>query len=107
MVKIRISNSKLLIEVGRYTRTPLEQRICPICKDGIEDEFHFLIQCKALELNRKVLFCNLSDIVPSFVNMSEQDKFSFILKSNDTDISTASVAGISDMYDLNIHLKQT
>ena len=32
MVKIRIS--KLLIEVGKYTRTPLEQRICPFCKDG-------------------------------------------------------------------------
>ena len=48
-------------------------------------------------------FVNKSDIVPSFVNMCEQ----FILKSNDTDISTASVAGISDMYDLNIHLRQT
>lgn len=107
MVKIRISNSKLLIEVGRYTRTPLEQRICPLCKDGIEDEFHFLIKCKALEFNRSILFCNLSDIVPSFANMSDQDKFSFILKSNDTDICTVCVAGISDMYDSNIHLKQT
>ena len=66
-----------------------------------------LIQCKALEINRNVLFCNLSDIVPSFANMCEQDKFSFILKSNDTDISTVSVAGISDMYNLNIYLKQT
>ena len=67
----------------------------------------FLIKCKALEFNRNILFCNLSDIVPSFVNKSEQDKISFILKSSDTDISTVCVAGISDMYDSNIHLRQT
>ena len=92
MVKIRISNRKLPIEVGRYTKTPLEQKICSICKDGIEDDFHFFIECKALKFNRNALFCNLRDIVPLFVNMSEQDKFSFILKSNDTDISTVCVA---------------
>lgn len=39
--------------------------------------------------------------------MSEQKKFSFILKSSDTDICIVCVAGISDMSDSNIHFKQT
>jgi hypothetical protein len=40
-VKIRISNSNLNIEKGRYLNTPAEDRICKLCNSGVEDEFHF------------------------------------------------------------------
>jgi hypothetical protein len=30
-VKIRISNSNLNIERGRYIKLPVEKRICPLC----------------------------------------------------------------------------
>ena len=42
-VKIRISNSNLMIEKGRYLNTPAEDRICKLCNSGVEDEFHFTI----------------------------------------------------------------
>jgi hypothetical protein len=41
--KIRISNSNLNIEKGRYLNTPAEDRICKLCNSGVEDEFHFTI----------------------------------------------------------------
>jgi hypothetical protein len=45
-VKLRISN--LLIEQGRHKNIPLKNRLCPICKLEIENEYHFVIECNKL-----------------------------------------------------------
>ena len=37
-VKIKISNSNLNIERGRYIKLPVEKRICPLCNIEPEDE---------------------------------------------------------------------
>ena len=56
-VKIRISNSILLnIEKSRHLKIPVEQRMCPLCKQEIEDEYHFIMKCQNLdELRNKLL----------------------------------------------------
>ena len=36
----RTSSHQLEIEVGRYTRIPLEERICQLCHQGVESEEH-------------------------------------------------------------------
>ena len=48
-VDVRLSNHKLAIETGRYSRPfkKPEGRICPICKIEMEDEYHFLNICPA------------------------------------------------------------
>ena len=54
-----ISNHKLAIETGRYSRPfkkPAE-RICPICKIEMEDEYHFLNICPPYQKKR----CSLLD----------------------------------------------
>ena len=107
VTKVRISNSKLHIEIGRYNKTPLQDRVCQLCKEGVEDEFHFLIQCKVLENERKTFFEKIKDIVPLFYNMSDQQKFKFILESNDSDIGAVCAMGIFDLYNKNIGMKQT
>ena len=44
LVKIRISNHKLMIETERYNQTPHNDRFCPIRNsDIIGDGFHFLL----------------------------------------------------------------
>ena len=49
--KTIISNHKLAIETGRYSRPfeKPEERICPICKIEMEDEYHFLNICPAYQ----------------------------------------------------------
>ena len=49
ITKLRLSNHKLAIETGRYVKPyqPPDQRICPLCKTGLEDEEHFLMNCIA------------------------------------------------------------
>ena len=55
----QLSNHKLAIETGRYSRLfkkPAE-RTCPICKIEMEDEYHFLNICPAYQEKR----CSLLD----------------------------------------------
>jgi hypothetical protein len=43
---------KLNIEVGRYNKTPRNERFCKKCNtDEIEDEMHFFLLCKLSLIN--------------------------------------------------------
>ena len=59
LTKLRLSNHKLAIETGRYSRPfkKPEERIYPICKIEMEDEYHFLNICPAYQEKR----CSLLD----------------------------------------------
>ena len=54
LTKLRLSNHKLAIETGRYSRPfkKPEERICPICKIEMEDEYHLLNICPAYQEKR-------------------------------------------------------
>ena len=41
--RFRLSSHRLRVEVGRWSRTPREERVCA-CGTGVQDEFH-LFQC--------------------------------------------------------------
>ncbi len=45
--KFRCGILPLNIEVGRYRGVKVENRICPLCKNGVESEIHFLLECNA------------------------------------------------------------
>ena len=84
--------------------TPLDNRICPVCKSNVEDEFHFVIECNNLEPLRTKLYTDICDIVPSFLSMSNQEKFNFILSSNDSDIMEVCVKGIFELTNYRANL---
>ena len=54
--KFRLSNHLLMIEKGRHNKIARDMRFCPFCPQKIEDEIHFLIECKCFETHRKELF---------------------------------------------------
>jgi hypothetical protein len=103
-VKIRISNSNLNIEKGRYLNTLDEDTICKLCNSGVEDEFHFTIICSKLKSCHEEFFKDICDVVPSFINMSDFDKF--IFSSNDLDICKMCILGGNKLYSLNQSKKQ-
>jgi hypothetical protein len=76
--RIRISNSALMIEKGRHRKINLANRICPLCRSEVEDEFHFSMICDKLKDICDKFFKKLTDIVPLFSNFSDLDKFFFI-----------------------------
>ena len=68
-VKIRISNSNLFIEEDRFNKIPLENRLCPLCNAGIEDEMHFILKCVKPDKERKCMFTEIENCLPSFGTM--------------------------------------
>ena len=79
--KFRLSNHKLMIEVGRHMKVPKEDRICEVCKNGVEDEIHFLIKCQLYEAGREPLFELCAGLRPQFRYYSDQEKFIFLMTS--------------------------
>ena len=45
LTKFRLSNHKLMVEVGRYKGIPKEMRFCPFCPNTVESEIHILFSC--------------------------------------------------------------
>ena len=55
VTRMRLSNHRLPIETGRWSKTPHEQRICPVCPIGkLGDEFHYLFECDKFSRERKL-----------------------------------------------------
>ena len=88
-----------MIEEGRHHNVPIENRICPLCNISVENEFHFVMKCPHLQNLRVNLFEKLSDIVPAFADMNIDDKFKFIMISDDYDINKICINGIGTMYE--------
>ena len=62
LARFRVSNHNLMIELGRFKKTPREERLCKICQSGeVEDEHYFANSCEAY-INQKENFyiCNHS-----------------------------------------------
>ena len=79
LTKLRLSNHKLAIETGRYSRPfkkPAE-RICPICKMEMEDECHFLNICPAYQ--EKKMFILEKEYRIKISRMSPNKIFMFLI----------------------------
>ena len=50
MTKFRLSNHKLMIEIGRHKNIPKELRFCPFCPNVVETEMHFILHCPVYDL---------------------------------------------------------
>ena len=45
LAQIRTCHHDLEIERGRYRNIPRDQRLCKICLNKVEDEYHFILRC--------------------------------------------------------------
>lgn len=89
MIRFRASSHDLEIEKGRHMHpnTPLDKRLCKTC-NVIEDETHFLLHCLLYKDEREIYFANVSDSYPLFNELSDENKFIFLLSFNDPQILT-------------------
>ena len=81
LTKLRLSNHQLMIEKGRHESIPKEMRFCPFCKNQVEDEVHFLMQCKTYKIFRKTAFAKyLNTKIPKIQKSDVSRQFTFILE---------------------------
>ena len=70
LVKLRISNYKLMIEVGRYNQTTKDNRHCPVCGcNVIDDEVHFLFQCPKYSKIRNKFHYKVKTLIPNITQL--------------------------------------
>ena len=80
--KFRCGVAPLKIETGRYINQPVEERFCPVCNDGIEDEEHALIKCTAYEHERSILFDKILEFDNTFTQLTDHEKFIFLFSTD-------------------------
>ncbi len=86
----RISAHRLQIELGRFSNTPLSERICKNRSlNLVEDEIHFLCRCPKYDNVRKELFKLVGDKFPNFLHLSDESKLIFLFSNEDTQILCA------------------
>ena len=88
MSRLRISAHNLMVETGRYKRPkkiPVPDRLCDIC-NLLEDEYHFVMQCKKYECFRHKMFEKLENIFTNFTGLQDDQTFIWIMKCDDADL---------------------
>ena len=87
--QLRTSSRTLEIERGRHSRPKvlLSDRTCNIC-GVLEDETHFLIHCSLYRREREVLLSNIVKFHHGFSEMSDENKFVFLLGNTNRQILT-------------------
>ena len=89
--RLRVSNHKLEIELGRFKNIPPEERYCRLCNlNQVEDKFHFIMSCSVYSEHREQLFQQIKDFVPSFdtLRVPLSEKFIFLMGADDSEILT-------------------
>ena len=106
ITKLRVSDHKLMIEVGRHKRPPIPRanRTCFWCHNEIEDEQHFLIACQ-LYGSRNRWLCDLLGKYPALTSLTDNDKFIYLMSQEDPDITKSLAKKIGDWNSLRNLLK--
>ena len=88
LTKLRISNSKLMIEKGRHLGIDGGLRFCPFCPNVVEDEKHFLVKCQTYKYLRSDLYSEVKNFFPSICNQPHDYRFLTLMR----DINAAPVS---------------
>ena len=74
LAKFRCGVAPIRVETGRYERLDLNERICPVCTHGIEDEMHVLLYCYLYNDVRQKLYEKAVSVCNSFRTYSDIEK---------------------------------
>ena len=84
LTRLRVGSHRLAIELGRYHKPkplPIKERLCDLC-NIVEDEYHFLCICPKYIAQRQEMEKKLVAIYPEYSQMNCEQKFVFLLQSN-------------------------
>ena len=86
-LRLRVSNHKLEIELGRYKNILPEERYCRLCNlNHVEDKLHFIISCCVYSEHIEQLFQQIKDFVPSFDILPLSEEFIFLMGADDPEV---------------------
>jgi hypothetical protein len=68
----------LRLETGRYERLPESGRVCPFCKDLVENEIHVSLKCPTYSVDRNLHLEKAVILNTNFKLLNDIDKFQFL-----------------------------
>ena len=80
LLKFRLDNHKLPVEIGRYQKIDYKDRICPKCRTEIGDKFHYIFSCPSFTTERQKF------IPHRFRNRSNIYKYKDLLNHSNTKV---------------------
>ena len=100
LTKLRISDHKLEIEQGRRTTptTPRENRLCKFCDTTIENEQHFITECKLY--SRTTFFNDITNLYPEFTRLNNNQKFIYLMSQENPEITTNLAKKLQEWFSL-------
>ena len=88
MTKLRLSDHKLMIEVGRHKRPfiPRPERKCHMCSDEVEDETHFMTNCRLYGTQTRY-WDTIHNKVPQTRTLSNTDRLIYVMTQEDPELT--------------------
>ena len=107
MTKLRCSDHKLQVELGRWKRPPIPRpdRKCPMCPEKMEDEIHFMTDCRLYGSYDKY-WEQILDITPSLSSLNYTDLFIYIMSQEDHEITKISMKMVYEWMKLRYFLQE-
>ena len=86
--KLRLSDHPLMIETGRHFKFKIQQeeRICPLCKNGVEDEIHFVMKCTQFEELRAKMLQLVENKYITFKSLNDEQKLFYLFTNEDKEV---------------------
>ena len=101
LVKLRISNHKLMIEIGRYNQTAKDNRHCPFCGcNVIEDKVCFLFQCPTSSMIKNKSYYKVKTLIPNITQLPINILINELMNSSNYFINIQFIKYISACFDV-------
>ena len=101
LASFRLGNHKLAVETLRFVtpKIPYQNRICSLCPTGVENETHVLTKCTDIRYSnaRDSFYTEIESRVPSFRQLTDEDKCFFLMSQEDRDITELLAKFIEEM----------
>ena len=107
MTKLRLSDHKLMIEEGRHRRPliPRPERTCHMCHGEVEDETHFMTDCK-LYGSQNSYWNNIYRTVPQISTHNNKNKFIYIMTQEDPELTKITLKEIHEWMRLRKFMQE-
>ena len=93
-------SAAIRIETGRYEGLPENERICPVCENIVEDEYHVLCQCPLYTDLREEYYEFLIAEMDVIVHNLSKEELSLILSNTENSAIRASAKFCSQILEL-------
>ena len=105
--KLRISNHKLMVELGRYNQISKDSRLelCQVCgSNQIEDEIHFLFHCSKYSIIRDNFHNKIQTLIPNIRQLSVNEQIIELSNSSNYFINLQLIKFITSCFDFRDEL---